>query len=174
MYGNEAVVGAGLAEFLAAGKRSELFITSKVWNTHHKPADARYVSTDPSWFCWCCSQHRKLLCRASALATPVGPHAGPPMLCLIARSKHDRRVMLACSNSASQPDRCHHRSFNARQAALLLFQAQYKLCQHAQIVVEVDRALQCSPCFAINLMTPTHPPAHGGLLLSAGRQCSRA
>jgi diketogulonate reductase-like aldo/keto reductase len=43
MYGNEAVVGAGLSEFLAAGKRSELFITSKVWNTHHKPADARYV-----------------------------------------------------------------------------------------------------------------------------------
>jgi diketogulonate reductase-like aldo/keto reductase len=40
-YGNEAVVGEGLAEFIAAGRRSELFITSKVWNTHHKPADAR-------------------------------------------------------------------------------------------------------------------------------------
>jgi diketogulonate reductase-like aldo/keto reductase len=40
-YGNEAVVGKGLAEFIAAGRRSELFITSKVWNTHHKPADAR-------------------------------------------------------------------------------------------------------------------------------------
>jgi diketogulonate reductase-like aldo/keto reductase len=40
-YGNEAIVGEGLAEFIAAGRRSELFITSKVWNTHHKPADAR-------------------------------------------------------------------------------------------------------------------------------------
>jgi hypothetical protein len=40
-YGNEAVVGAGLADFVAAGRRDELFVTSKVWNTHHKPADAR-------------------------------------------------------------------------------------------------------------------------------------
>jgi hypothetical protein len=40
-YGNEALVGAGLAEFVGAGRRGELFITSKVWNTHHKPADAR-------------------------------------------------------------------------------------------------------------------------------------
>jgi hypothetical protein len=40
-YGNEAIVGEGLAEFIAAGRRSELFVTSKVWNTHHKPADAR-------------------------------------------------------------------------------------------------------------------------------------
>eukprot|EP00775_Hariotina_reticulata_P007634 gene7634-7836_t len=40
-YGNEAVIGAGLAEFISAGRRSELFITSKVWNTHHKPDDAR-------------------------------------------------------------------------------------------------------------------------------------
>lgn len=40
-YGNEAIVGAGLSEFIAAGKRPELFITSKVWNTHHKPADSR-------------------------------------------------------------------------------------------------------------------------------------
>ncbi|PNW77353.1 hypothetical protein CHLRE_10g432900v5 [Chlamydomonas reinhardtii] len=40
-YGNEEVVGAGLADFLAAGKRDELFITSKVWNTHHRPADVR-------------------------------------------------------------------------------------------------------------------------------------
>ncbi|KAF6262790.1 NADP-dependent oxidoreductase domain-containing protein [Scenedesmus sp. NREL 46B-D3] len=40
-YGNEAIVGEGLAEFIAAGRRSELFVTGKVWNTHHKPADAR-------------------------------------------------------------------------------------------------------------------------------------
>eukprot|EP00878_Enallax_costatus_P042491 GHUV01049870.1.p1 GENE.GHUV01049870.1~~GHUV01049870.1.p1 ORF type:complete len:360 (+),score=108.37 GHUV01049870.1:232-1311(+) len=40
-YGNEAVVGAGLADFIAAGRRSELFITTKVWNTHHKPDAAR-------------------------------------------------------------------------------------------------------------------------------------
>jgi alcohol dehydrogenase (NADP+) len=41
-YGNETIVGAGLSEFIAAGKRPELFITSKVWNTHHKPADSRW------------------------------------------------------------------------------------------------------------------------------------
>lgn len=46
-YGNEVLVGAGLADFLAAGRRDELFITSKVWNTHHKPADARSVG----WRC---------------------------------------------------------------------------------------------------------------------------
>jgi diketogulonate reductase-like aldo/keto reductase len=40
-YGNEAVIGSGLADFIAAGRRSELFIISKVWNTHHKPEDAR-------------------------------------------------------------------------------------------------------------------------------------
>eukprot|EP00879_Flechtneria_rotunda_P030345 GHRR01032968.1.p1 GENE.GHRR01032968.1~~GHRR01032968.1.p1 ORF type:complete len:299 (+),score=105.12 GHRR01032968.1:711-1607(+) len=41
MYGNEAIVGQGLADFIATGRRSELFITTKVWNTHHKPEDAR-------------------------------------------------------------------------------------------------------------------------------------
>lgn len=41
IYENEAVIGEGLRDFIAAGRRSELFLTSKVWNTHHRPADAR-------------------------------------------------------------------------------------------------------------------------------------
>lgn len=51
-YGNESVVGKGLAEFLAAGRRGELFITSKVWNTHHKPADSRWASVGRGWQWW--------------------------------------------------------------------------------------------------------------------------
>ena len=34
-------MGEGLLEFVAAGRRAELFITSKVWNTDHRPADVR-------------------------------------------------------------------------------------------------------------------------------------
>lgn len=40
-YGNEAVVGEGLAGFVAAGKRDDLFVVSKLWNTHHRPEDVR-------------------------------------------------------------------------------------------------------------------------------------
>ncbi|GIL46420.1 hypothetical protein Vafri_3418 [Volvox africanus] len=40
-YGNEDVVGQGLADFIAAGGRDELFIVSKVWNTHHRPEAVR-------------------------------------------------------------------------------------------------------------------------------------
>ncbi|MEW5302140.1 MAG: hypothetical protein WDW36_004949 [Sanguina aurantia] len=40
-YKNEAVVGAGLKAFIEEGKRSELYICSKVWNTHHRPASVR-------------------------------------------------------------------------------------------------------------------------------------
>jgi len=38
-YGNEAQVGEGLARALAAGlcERSDLWITSKLWNTYHHP-----------------------------------------------------------------------------------------------------------------------------------------
>jgi 2,5-diketo-D-gluconate reductase B len=36
MYGNEAEVGAGLK---ASGKRKEVHVTTKVWNSHLKPAD---------------------------------------------------------------------------------------------------------------------------------------
>ena len=38
-YGNEAQVGEGLARALAAGlcARSDLWITSKLWNTYHHP-----------------------------------------------------------------------------------------------------------------------------------------
>lgn len=39
-YGNEDIVGRGLAEF-AATSRHELFVTTKVWQTDHHPADAR-------------------------------------------------------------------------------------------------------------------------------------
>jgi alcohol dehydrogenase (NADP+) len=35
------VVGKGLAGFVAEGRRGELFVTSKVWNTHHRPAAVR-------------------------------------------------------------------------------------------------------------------------------------
>lgn len=40
-YGNEAVVGEGLAAFVSSGKRDELFVVSKLWNDHHRPADVR-------------------------------------------------------------------------------------------------------------------------------------
>ncbi|PSC71722.1 Alcohol dehydrogenase [NADP(+)] [Micractinium conductrix] len=41
VYANEAVVGEGLKDFIAAGGRAELFITSKVWNDAHRPAELR-------------------------------------------------------------------------------------------------------------------------------------
>lgn len=40
-YDNEEVVGEGIREFIEAGKRPELFIVSKVWNTHHRPDAVR-------------------------------------------------------------------------------------------------------------------------------------
>ncbi|GLC37300.1 hypothetical protein PLESTB_001138800 [Pleodorina starrii] len=40
-YGNEEIVGRGLAEFISAGGRDELFVVSKVWNTHHRPEAVR-------------------------------------------------------------------------------------------------------------------------------------
>ncbi|PRW21059.1 Alcohol dehydrogenase [NADP(+)] [Chlorella sorokiniana] len=40
-YANQKVIGEGLKDFLAQGKRGELFITSKIWNDEHRPADAR-------------------------------------------------------------------------------------------------------------------------------------
>ena len=38
-YGNEAQVGQGIAQALAEGlcQRQDLFVTSKLWNTYHKP-----------------------------------------------------------------------------------------------------------------------------------------
>jgi diketogulonate reductase-like aldo/keto reductase len=43
IYGNEAEVGAALAEVFSEGKvsREDLFIISKLWNTHHHPDDVR-------------------------------------------------------------------------------------------------------------------------------------
>lgn len=43
VYGNEAEIGQALKESFDAGvvKREELWITSKLWNTHHAPEDVR-------------------------------------------------------------------------------------------------------------------------------------
>lgn len=38
---NQKVIGEGLKDFLAQGRRGELFITSKVWNDEHRPAHVR-------------------------------------------------------------------------------------------------------------------------------------
>ncbi len=42
-YGNESQVGAGIRRALAAGscKREELWVTSKLWNTYHRPEHVR-------------------------------------------------------------------------------------------------------------------------------------
>jgi len=40
-YANQSVIGEGLADFIAAGRRGELFITSKIWQVDHRPAAAR-------------------------------------------------------------------------------------------------------------------------------------
>ncbi|NLS11726.1 aldo/keto reductase [Vibrio sp. SM6] len=42
-YGNEAEIGAALQDAIVAGdvQRSDLFITSKLWNAHHYPNDVR-------------------------------------------------------------------------------------------------------------------------------------
>ena len=55
-YGNEEIVGEGLAPFVAAGKRDELYVVSKLWNTHHRPADVRWGAPkprSPNWGLWC-------------------------------------------------------------------------------------------------------------------------
>lgn len=41
VYGNQALVGEGLKDFLAQGRRGELFITGKVWNDAHRPEAVR-------------------------------------------------------------------------------------------------------------------------------------
>jgi len=38
---NQKTIGEGLKDFLAQGKRDQLFITSKIWNDEHRPADVR-------------------------------------------------------------------------------------------------------------------------------------
>ena len=42
----QEVVGAGLRDFIAAGKREELFLVGKIWQTEHRPADARSAGAD--------------------------------------------------------------------------------------------------------------------------------
>lgn len=39
LYGNEKEIGEAIAEKIAEGavKREDLYITSKLWNTHHRP-----------------------------------------------------------------------------------------------------------------------------------------
>lgn len=43
VYGNEETVGQALHDAVAEGdiERKNLFVTSKLWNTAHKPADVR-------------------------------------------------------------------------------------------------------------------------------------
>lgn len=36
-YANEKTIGEGMADFISQGHRSELFITSKIWNDAHRP-----------------------------------------------------------------------------------------------------------------------------------------
>jgi alcohol dehydrogenase (NADP+) len=41
-YQNQAIVGQGLSDFLAQeGGRQKLWITTKVWNTEHRPERVR-------------------------------------------------------------------------------------------------------------------------------------
>lgn len=44
-YGNEAEVGAGIKQALADGlcQREDLWITSKLWNTFHRPEHGKSV-----------------------------------------------------------------------------------------------------------------------------------
>ena len=48
VYGNEAEIGAALKELMTAHvvRREELFITSKLWNTEHRPLDVRAACMD--------------------------------------------------------------------------------------------------------------------------------
>eukprot|EP00877_Chromochloris_zofingiensis_P000424 jgi/Chrzof1/10382/Cz04g39250.t1 len=41
MYGNEKLVGEGLSDYIKSGRRNELFITSKFWQTEHRPEAVR-------------------------------------------------------------------------------------------------------------------------------------
>ncbi|KAL6772274.1 hypothetical protein ACKKBG_A29595 [Auxenochlorella protothecoides x Auxenochlorella symbiontica] len=41
IYKNQDLVGRGLAAFISTGRRAELFITTKIWNDEHSPAEAR-------------------------------------------------------------------------------------------------------------------------------------
>ena len=46
-YGNEETIGEGMAEFISHGHRSELFITSKIWNDAHRPKLVRSAALCP-------------------------------------------------------------------------------------------------------------------------------
>ncbi len=41
LYGNEALVGAAIAPWMAEHGRDSLFLTTKIWNTAHRPELAR-------------------------------------------------------------------------------------------------------------------------------------
>lgn len=72
VYDNQELVGEGLKQFIARGRRNELFITSKVWNDDHHPSHVRCV---PPCACravvsaqWCCSAGAVLLTRIALAA----------------------------------------------------------------------------------------------------------
>jgi hypothetical protein len=50
----QELVGAGLCDFIAAGKREELFLVGKIWQTEHRPADARSAGVDGGNRAWPC------------------------------------------------------------------------------------------------------------------------
>ena len=42
-YGNEAANGVAIADFLRDHQRSEIFVTSKLWQDKHRPESVRLV-----------------------------------------------------------------------------------------------------------------------------------
>ena len=78
IYGNEHEVGDALAAVMAAGlKRSELFVTSKLWNTDHAPARVRAAAEKSAADLRCGSLDLYLM--HWPVAGNVGPEVNPPI-----------------------------------------------------------------------------------------------